>query len=224
MFRIALFLLTLSTLTHGSPFLRKRDGLKAIPLERLGSVQDLSVKTIERSTRHSVERLHRSLDNYERNTGAPLSHAGSIAERFLLRKRAVYSDIHEELEPMSNGAWWSAKIDVGSPGYIRVNVLLDTGFTDVWLVSASCSKNCGTAPKVSQSVMSSLSDCLIIVYRQYIAPAGVQSEGTLNLTYHDDSHVFGKVYRDTIRVGDLQVENVAVGAADIVHDMKDIEG
>jgi hypothetical protein len=162
MHRIALFLLTLSTLAHGSPFLCKRDGLKAIPLERLGSVQDLSVKTIEQSTRHSVERLHRSLDNYERNTGAPLSHAGSIAERSLLRKRAVYSDIHEDLEPMSNGAWWSAKIDVGSPGYIRVNVLLDTGSTDVWLVSASCSKNCGTAPKVSQSVMPTLNDYLII--------------------------------------------------------------
>jgi hypothetical protein len=72
--------------------------------------------------------------------------------------------------------------------------------------------------------MSSLSDYLIIEYRQYKAPAGIQSEATLNLTYHDDSHVFGKVYRDTIRVGDLQIENVAVGAADIVHDMEDIEG
>ena len=151
-----LLLTSLSLTVHGSPLMRRNVQPKIIPLNLLESSASVTAKTIEGDIRRSVDRLHHALDNYERNTGAPLSHTGTIAERSV-RKRELGKN--ETLYPERSGTWWSAQIEVGSPP-ITVDVLLDTGSTDAWVASSLCTNKETCSTRLLVSVASKTGSCM----------------------------------------------------------------
>lgn len=202
MLRTLAILLLSSTFTVQSfPLLRRNGSPTILPLNLVGTSSSVTSKTIEWDIRRSVDRLHHGLDNYERNTGAPFGNVGTISERF--QKRAL--DSNEVLAPERSGTWWSAQIDVGSPP-ITVEVLLDTGSTDAWVVSSLCKneKECPAGLKVGgPSEIKKFWAILNPGPDQYEPTTNGVEEGLFHLGYHDGSNVTGKIFRDSLQVGDL---------------------
>ena len=57
---------------------------------------------------------------------------------------------------------------------------------------------------------------------QYEPPNNGAAEGLFEIGYHDKSWVKGKIFRDTLDVAGKKVQDVAIGAGDIISDMGDI--
>ena len=123
--------------TNASPLKPKDAKNPAITLVRNELNFNLSSKALHMAGSTQVNKLHRSLDNYEVNTGRVSSGAPSIAERALMKRDP--SDV-EGLSPVRGGVWWSADIDIGTPP-VRFRFDLDTGSTDAWVMSSAC-KDC----------------------------------------------------------------------------------
>jgi hypothetical protein len=123
--------------TNASPLKPKDAKNPAITLLRNELNFNVSSKTLRMAGSAQVTKLHRSLDNFELNTGHVSSGAPSIAERALMKRDPSEA---EELSPVRGGVWWSADIDIGSPP-VRFRVDLDTGSTDAWVMSSLC-KDC----------------------------------------------------------------------------------
>jgi hypothetical protein len=139
----------------GSPFLQRKGTTPAITLTRNGQSGNISSKTLHLESLGQVAKLHRSLDNYERNTKRALSGAPTIAERALMKR----GDVSESLTPIDGGTWWSADVDVGTPP-VRVRVDLDTGSTDFWVTSSNCAK-CQASVEVGSHCVTRLRDAKI---------------------------------------------------------------
>jgi hypothetical protein len=140
---IAAALAALSLTSRASPFQPRDAKNPAVTLYRNEVNFNVTTKTLRMVGSGQVAKLHRSLDNFELNTGRVPSGASSITERALVKRGP--SNV-EELIPMRGGTWWSADIDVGTPP-VRFRVDLDTGSTDAWVVSSSCG-NCNSHLKV----------------------------------------------------------------------------
>jgi hypothetical protein len=111
--------------TNASPLKPKDAKNPAITLLRNELNFNVSSKTLRMAGSAQVTKLHRSLDNFELNTGHISSGAPSIAERALMKRDPSEA---EELSPVRGGVCWSADIDIGSPP-VRFRVDLDTGST-----------------------------------------------------------------------------------------------
>ena len=125
------------TCTTASPLRPKSAKSPAITLSRNELNFNISSKALRMAGSAQVTKLHRSLDNFEINTGHVSSGAPSIAQRALMKRDP--SEV-EELSPVRGGVWWSADIDIGTPP-VRFRVDLDTGSTDAWVMSSLC-KDC----------------------------------------------------------------------------------
>ncbi|KAJ9106721.1 hypothetical protein QFC19_003033 [Naganishia cerealis] len=151
-----------------------------------------------------ISKLHRTLDNYEDNTGSPFpgQKTASQRKRDLIEKRS--SMIHKrapathglELQDIADGTWWAGNVSVGTPPQ-TFEVDFDTGSADFWVTGKDC-WYCQTPVK----------------YEPRNSTTAVNTNRNFSISYADGTSSSGPVWTDTVTIGNLVAENQAVGAVD----------
>lgn len=101
-------------------------------------------------------------------------------------------------------AEYYVKLDVGTPAK-TFNVLFDTGSSDLWLFGSNVSGNVNSGQATWNTSDSTTSSKV--------------KKSSWNITYVDGSGATGNVYKDTVAIGDLVVDNQGVEVANTVSDM-----
>ncbi|KAJ9106719.1 hypothetical protein QFC19_003031 [Naganishia cerealis] len=208
---LAVIIGTVATLARPTP--QARPVSKTISLERRGG-----------HTRHAANldhlianldrvafKMHRTLDNYEDNTGSPFpgQKTASQRKRDLIEKRS--SMIHKrapathglELQDIADGMWWAGNVSVGTPPQ-TFEVDFDTGSSDFWVTGKDCLR-CQTPLK----------------YDPHSSTTAVDASRNFTIRYGDGTSYSGPVWRDTVSIGNLVAEHQAVGAVDNTSPMDD---
>ena len=121
---------------------------------------------------------------YKANTGEDHPLAQSLTG-FNLTRRATGAD---PLTSMQNGALWQGAISVGTPAQ-TYTVDFDTGSSDLFLPSTSCTSNCKGHK----------------LYNPTASSTSIDRRKTFYLQYGDGSYVRGQQYTETVSVAGLTV-------------------
>ncbi|RDA87897.1 putative aspartyl protease [Ophiocordyceps camponoti-leonardi (nom. inval.)] len=109
-----------------------------------------------------------------------------------------------QVMPLIHDQIYVANIDIGTPPQ-RVKMALDTGSSDVWVQSTDTKYRVNTdgpwPPKYSPNASTT---------------AHQVDKAMWNIRYADESNAVGVVYRDTVRLGNLEVRNATVQSAAIM--------
>lgn len=141
---------------------------------------------------HALGKIHAGLNNYEKNTGKALAGFPSKAERE--QHLAKRQSSGEALTSQQSGSYYTGTISVGTPAQ-SFSMDFDTGSSDLWVESTSCSSCSGAEYNPSASSTSS------------------DQGRTFTISYGDGSQTSGEVYTDTVTVAGLTANAQAVGAA-----------
>ncbi|KAH7912668.1 aspartic peptidase domain-containing protein [Hygrophoropsis aurantiaca] len=138
---------------------------------------------------HTVRKLERGFEVFEKNTGLAHPRAGLLSpDRRKAQGGDPLTDADSEL--------WYGSISVGSPAQ-TYTVDFDTGSSDLFLPGPSCGTTC-SGHKIYNPKSSSTSKDL---------------HKTFNLTYGDASNVFGEQYSDSVTIAGLKATGQTLGAA-----------
>ncbi|KAJ4463847.1 aspartic protease [Lentinula edodes] len=140
----------------------------------------------------ATKNKHRqNLINLQNNTGslpqgfeikALTSLPSSVEANLKKRQSEALSDEEDDEE-------WAGTISIGSPGQSFL-VDFDTGSSDLWVPSSSCTSSTCSAKSTYDSSASSTSS---------------KESGSFSIEYGDGSTVSGPVYEDTVTVAGIQV-------------------
>ncbi|KAF7797804.1 hypothetical protein EIP86_009009 [Pleurotus ostreatoroseus] len=179
----------LALMAAASPLARD-DGI-VIPLAKRGSLTNADgTFNHEKAVLHNIKthnKYQRALRNLQANTG-------SLPQGFEIKpfretltsskKRATgtvpLTDEEQDLE-------WAGPVSIGSPAQAFV-IDFDTGSSDLWVPSSSCSSCSGKH-----------------VYTASKSSTSSKKSGTFEIEYGDGSTVSGPIYTDTVTVGGLTV-------------------
>ncbi|RPD62692.1 acid protease [Lentinus tigrinus ALCF2SS1-7] len=162
-----------------------------IPIQKRGSLTNVDgTFNHEKAVRQIVKtkNKHRqNLINLEKNVGreafakgAEIKPLATVPESLEKRGSVKLTDQEDDLE-------WTGTITIGSPAQSFV-VDFDTGSSDLWVPSSSCS-SCGSHHKYNPSSSSQ----------------STKRSGTFHIEYGDKSTADGVPYTDTVTVGSVKV-------------------
>ncbi|EKM60386.1 uncharacterized protein PHACADRAFT_203598 [Phanerochaete carnosa HHB-10118-sp] len=147
---------------------------------------------------HEKAILHniKTHNKYQKNLRNLLANKGSLPEGWeikefrtasaALQKRDTGSD---PLTDQDDDVLWTGPISIGIPGQPFV-INFDTGSSDLWVPSSSCS-SCGGKH----------------MYKASSSSTSSKKDGTFSIKYADNSTVSGPIYTDTVTVAGLTVTN-----------------
>ncbi|KAK7691231.1 hypothetical protein QCA50_006334 [Cerrena zonata] len=130
---------------------------------------------------------------YEVNTGAPHPLAKGFSAPLNLTRRATGA---VALTSEQGGALWQGSISVGTPAQ-TFTVDFDTGSSDLFLPSSSCTTNCKGHK----------------LYNPSSSSTSVDKGKTFSLQYGDGSSVSGEQYSEAVTIARLSATGQAIGAA-----------
>ncbi|THV07632.1 acid protease [Dendrothele bispora CBS 962.96] len=137
-----------------------------------------------------LEDKHRqNIDNYhQRAKGRMKVRDTALPPRYMYKERQS-----EPLIDENSDSEWTGFVSIGTPGQ-KFLVDVDTGSSDLWVTSASCNSSiCASKRK----------------YEASLSPTSmqIQGEGAFEIVYGDKSTVSGPIYRDTVNIGGIEVQN-----------------
>ncbi|TFY82104.1 hypothetical protein EWM64_g1904 [Hericium alpestre] len=169
----------------------------AIPLNKRSSVLhangSVNVTRLRANIGRSMAKLQRGFAAYERNTGKPHSLSAGTKSA----KRATGSDPLTDDESQL----WFGTISVGTPPK-DYTVDFDTGSSDLFLPSPSCTRNCQGHTLYDPKSSSSSRDL----------------RKKFSLQYGDGSSVGGEQFTDTVAIAGLTATKQTLGAAVVYSD------
>ncbi|KAH8923790.1 acid protease [Atractiella rhizophila] len=172
------------------------DGIR-IPLTKRGSpATKLTVNGVFNSNagKSHLERVagkyQSTLQKFEKNTGKP--HVLAVPTNGGIVKRQAEALTDEDSETL-----WAGTISIGTPAQSFL-IDFDTGSSDLWVPSSSCtSSGCSGHKKYNPSSSST----------------SQKQSGTFEVAYGDGSvYVSGNIYTDKVTVGGLSASNQYLGA------------
>ncbi|KAH9948843.1 protease [Amylocystis lapponica] len=197
MFGKALFTVALALLATASPVTHDSESSIRIPLQKRGSLTNpdgtVNFDAVIRD-RVKLQNKHRqNMLNLQRNTG-------SIPQGIHIPEPATMPDSVQKrqslpLTDQSNNVEWTGAVSVGTPAQKFV-IDFDTGSSDFWIPSSSCS-SCSSHSTYDASSSSSSKQL---------------STGSFNISYEDGSTAAGDVYTDTVSVAGVSVTGQTVAA------------
>ncbi|TBU27158.1 acid protease [Dichomitus squalens] len=190
--KATLLTVALALVASASPIAREPapSGIR-IPLQKRGSLKNADGTFNHEAAVREIVKLknkHRqNLINLEKNVGrqafpegAEIKPLATIPESFQKRGAVKLTDQENDLE-------WTGKITIGSPAQ-SFTVDFDTGSSDLWVPSSSCT-TCGSHAKYKASSSSDSS----------------KKSGSFSISYGDGSTASGTPYTDTVTVGGVTV-------------------
>ncbi|ETW79235.1 aspartic peptidase [Heterobasidion irregulare TC 32-1] len=165
----------------------------AIPIAKRSTFHaadgSINATALSGRVRHSVAKIQKGFETYEKNTGSPHPLAAGLSEK---AKRATGSDALTD----DDAELWYGSISVGTPA-VTFTVDFDTGSSDLFLPGPSCTTNCDGHTKYTPSSSST----------------AVDLKKTFSLEYGDGSTVSGEQYTDTVSIAGLTATKQTLGAA-----------
>ncbi|KAH9161573.1 acid protease [Lactarius sanguifluus] len=191
-FSPTLILAALPFLVAAAPFEeRARIGV-SIPIAKRSGFRNadgvVDIAKLQASRQHTVAKIQRGFEAFERNTGAAHPSASQLKRSIKRGKGDPLTDDNAEL--------WYGSITVGTPA-VTYTVDFDTGSSDLFLPGSDCDSTCSGHTLYDPSSSSASSD------------AGK----TFELRYGDGSTVSGEQYTDTVTLAGFKATRQRLGAA-----------
>jgi len=160
------------------------------PLKNNDGVLDLAKVVVH--TVRTQNKYRQSLLNFQANTGS-LPPGYSIIEPASLPAEILSLLEKRQSEPLADelqNTEWAGNITIGTPPQSFL-VDIDTGSSDLWVTSSSCtSSQCSKKKK----------------YDAQQSSTATETPNTLSIGYGDGSSVSGPVYQDTVNVAGVNVQ------------------
>ncbi|KAF5332883.1 hypothetical protein D9758_017498 [Tetrapyrgos nigripes] len=167
-----------------------------VPIRNRGAFTSNGVFDKDRAILQTVltKNKHRqNLLNKQKNSGSLAKGAfiqaiaelpSSVSASLSKRQSEALTDEEDDLE-------WAGSIEIGTPGQ-KFLIDFDTGSSDLWIPSSSCSSStCSSKSKYKSSASSS----------------SKKESGSFSIQYGDGSTVSGPVFEDTVTVAGISVDN-----------------
>jgi len=202
--KATLFSVALAVLAAATPVEQEAKGI-IIPLAKRSSLtradgtfnhEKAILQTVATKNKHrqNLLNLERNQGLHAFNKGATNKSVAILPETFRRRQSEPLTDENQED--------WTGTIGIGTP---EQNFLIDfdTGSSDLWVPSSSC----------SSSVCSSKTQ-----YTSSASSTSAQQSGTFSIQYGDGSTVSGPVYTDTVTVAGVKVTGQTFSAVTTLSD------
>nr|VWO98977.1 Probable mitochondrial substrate carrier (Putative mitochondrial carrier protein) [Ganoderma boninense] len=159
-----------------------------IPLQKRGSLKNedgtFNAEKVARELVRVQNKHRQNLINLKQNVGEQAFNKGaSIKPLALLPEHAKRAGV--PLTDQENDLLWTGQIEIGTNDQ-KFTVDFDTGSSDLWIPSKSCS-SCGSHAKYNP------------------AHSGKKQSGSFSISYGDGSTASGTPYTDTVTVGGVTV-------------------
>ncbi|KAI0061612.1 Asp-domain-containing protein [Artomyces pyxidatus] len=187
-FSAAFVLAALPFLASAVPVQTPRSGI-AIPIAKRKTSNPLAHA---KKVAHSVGKIQKGFEAFERNTGKAHSLAGSINKDVLAKRAGTGSDPLTDDEAQL----WYGAISIGTPAK-KFTVDFDTGSSDLFVPASTCGSTCSGHTLWTVSSSSTAKDL----------------KKTFSLAYGDGSTVSGEQYTDTVSIAGLTATKQTLGAA-----------
>ncbi|KAI0666019.1 acid protease [Trametes maxima] len=186
--KASLITVALALVAAASP-LQEKTGIR-IPLEKRSSLTNED-GTFNRE-KALVSTHRQNLINLEKNVGRHAFKEGAEIKPLAVVPAAnVTKRQNEALTDEENDLEWAGTISIGTPAQ-KFLIDFDTGSSDLWVPSSSCSSStCRSKKRYSASSSSS----------------GSKKSGSFQIQYGDGSTVSGPVYTESVNVAGVSVKN-----------------
>ncbi|RPD62690.1 acid protease [Lentinus tigrinus ALCF2SS1-7] len=189
--KTTLITVALALFASASPIVRPSTTGVRIPLNKRGTLtnadgtfnHDKAVREIvklKNKHRQNLINLEKNLGSEALTNGIEIKPLATVPEPLQKRGGVALTDQEDDLE-------WTGKVTIGSPAQ-TFTVDFDTGSSDLWIPSSSCT-SCGSHAKYNPSKSSKSS----------------KKSGSFQISYGDGSTASGTPYTDTVTVGGVSV-------------------
>jgi cathepsin D len=187
-----LLTVTFAVIVAASPANKSGHGV-AVPFAKRGTLTTADgVFDLEKAKLQiaQVQAKHRqNMINIERNIGRSFLNEGFKIKELVARDHDLET---RQGEPLTNvlDEEYAGSITIGSPGQ-PFNVIFDTGSSDLWVASTSCTSSvCKNKRKYSAKASST----------------AVKEQGSFSIIYGDQSSATGPIYRDTVTMAGVHAK------------------
>lgn len=208
--KASLLIVALALVASASP-ITQETGIR-IPLAKRNSLTKAD-GTFDRDAairqRVRVANKHRqNLINLNRNVGLEHFNEGAYIPPLATVPASVQARQSESLKDQEENTEWTGTVSIGTPAQ-KFTIDFDTGSSDLWVPSSSCS-GC----KASSS------------YKASSSSSSKKKSGTFQIEYGDGSEASGPIYADTVSVAAVKVTGQTLSAVtsesgDLVGDAAD---